>query len=117
MAYMVKRLYAWVREPNRFEKPKIIGERRRILEIKITSVSAVAEKPLKRTPASMGISRNARTETAMIKTEKKEKILFTKLRSASRLFASSSMIKGIKTESDTTEATVTKIKSGMRNAA
>jgi len=85
--------------------------------MKITSVSTVSEKPLKRIREKAGIRKNARPEMIMMRIEKKENILLMKLLSASGLSDSFSMINGIRTERDTTEATVTKIRSGIRKAA
>ena len=65
----------------------------------------------------VGMKKKAKPETMRIRIEKKEKILLIKLRTASKPKASFSIINGIKTEIDTIEATVTKIKSGMRKAA
>jgi hypothetical protein len=65
----------------------------------------------------VGMRKKANAETKMIEIAKKEKMLFTKSRSAWGLSASFSIMNGIKTDNDTTDATVTKIKSGIRKAA
>ena len=95
----------------------MMGESKRIREIKMTSASAGSEKPLNKTPEIEGMRKYARPETIIIKTEKKEKMLLIKVLRVARLSASFSIMNGIRTESDTTEATVTKIKSGIRKAA
>src|SRR3990167_3644258 len=114
---MAKRLKACVSEPKRFENPRSMGERsmRRDREMSFSSASGFI--PLKRMPATVGIRKYAATDTVTIKMQKKEKILSMNSRRDFRLCPSFSMMKGTSTESETTEATVTKMKSGMRKAA
>src|SRR3989344_8424875 len=100
-------------EPKRLETPRIKGERRRILESVMESASSSEPKPLKRSPLIAGIRSQAAAETAKIRRAKKENMLSMN----SFRFSLFSIIKGTKTETETTEATVTKMKSGTRNAA
>ena len=94
-----------------------MGESNRILVIKIICVSATSENPLNKILETNGVRKYARVATTIIKSEKKENILSMKLRSVSRPSVSFSIINGMSTDKDTIEATVTKIKSGIRKAA
>src|SRR3989344_1096056 len=114
---MVNRLKACTKEPSKFEKPRRIGERSKMREIKMTSVRVASEKPLNNIFETTGMRKKARPEMMIIRTEKKEKMSLIKLRNASGPRLSSSMMKGMRTESETTEAAATKIRSGIRKAA
>lgn len=113
----MKRLKACVKEPNKFEKPRAIGDMRSMRERKLTCDNSDTVKPLNKNLEISGINTKTRIQVMKMIIEKKENMLFINSLTASLPSFSLSTIKGTRTERETMEATVTKRKSGIRKAA
>ena len=103
-------------EAKKFENPKSRGDIRRILERFISVCWSFPFIPGKNKGERYGMRKNAIATTKIIKRKNALNILSIKLFKSSP-FSFFSVKKGTSIEIDTSEATVTNIRSGILNAA
>ncbi len=102
--------------PKKFENPSSNGDRSKILENFMILIKAPASNPLNKKEAICGINIKAKAQLATISAEKLVKIESTKDFTPPLLPAAFFENIGTKTEIETSEPAVIKMKSGIRKA-
>lgn len=106
-------------DPNKFDKPRNIGESSIILESSMVLACKSGVKPGAIKKSKCGIIKNIMIETKIITKKNAVKVSFRNLRAEAVILPSliRETIKGMSTVMDASEAIETNIMSGIRNAA